>query len=602
MPETTLVDNEHLVRDDLTCTESDLSQAEQTYCMLDPDARTQEDLINTVGNVLSAVYFWVGILAVIMIISGGVQYTISQGDPGKVARAKQTILYAIIGLVVALSAFAITSFTLSSLAGTAGESIPTTGEEVVAEEDEKPAESEDGSPVRLVTYIRATDSVTIAIGQTVDLKPKIIPTNATHKNLTFESNDETIATVDETGRVKAIGIGAAEITIKSEDGPTKTVKVEVFQPVLVTSLTLNTKKITVEKGKTAYITATVTPSNAANKTLTWTSANANIATITNAGKVTGKTVGKTTITVSTNDGTNLNQSIEVQVTEPQTSDSGEQIPASGSGYTTQGSISNKKAPKKLGFTAPTSTIVEKHKNELTYNNYDRFMRTHGGNYDAYVKSLGGIFTKYEGESNKFTVKSAADLQIATEYTAGLFTIWGIDYDNGKTYHYWGNGTKSGGTSDGFYVGSGKRYAGAGMSSAMPDKMLKNRNKSRTNCNYGVDSVLKKTKLGGPTAASIGKQKSMSKVGKITNTGDLQVGDLVHFFHGSRWGHVALVGEVYKDYVILYDFGGRFIESRNYKQKVKRGVRSLTGTYATYGTNWYALRIYNINQNTNLSGL
>ena len=81
------------------------------------DEKGQDDLIATVKNVLNAVYFWVGIIAVIFIIIGGVNYTISQGDPGKVAKAKSTMLYAIVGLVVSLLAFAITEFVLNALGG-----------------------------------------------------------------------------------------------------------------------------------------------------------------------------------------------------------------------------------------------------------------------------------------------------------------------------------------------------------------------------------------------------------------------------------------------------------------------------------------------------
>ncbi len=81
------------------------------------DKKGENDLIAVVGRVLNAVYFWLGILAVVFIIIGGVNYTTSQGDPGKIAKAKSTIMYAIIGLVVALLAFAITQFVLNALKG-----------------------------------------------------------------------------------------------------------------------------------------------------------------------------------------------------------------------------------------------------------------------------------------------------------------------------------------------------------------------------------------------------------------------------------------------------------------------------------------------------
>ena len=70
-----------------------------------------------IGNILYAVYGVIGILAVVFIIIGGVNYSISQGDPGKTKKARDTILYAVIGLIVVLSAFAITAFILKGVSG-----------------------------------------------------------------------------------------------------------------------------------------------------------------------------------------------------------------------------------------------------------------------------------------------------------------------------------------------------------------------------------------------------------------------------------------------------------------------------------------------------
>ena len=58
----------------------------------------------------------IGIIAVVMVILGGVSYATSQGDPGKVKKGKDTILYGIIGLVIAILAFAIVNFVLGALA------------------------------------------------------------------------------------------------------------------------------------------------------------------------------------------------------------------------------------------------------------------------------------------------------------------------------------------------------------------------------------------------------------------------------------------------------------------------------------------------------
>lgn len=73
------------------------------------------DLVTTVNKIINIVIGVIGFAAVAMTIYGGVQYTTSAGDPGKVKKAKDTIMYGIVGLVVAILAFAIVNFVLSSL-------------------------------------------------------------------------------------------------------------------------------------------------------------------------------------------------------------------------------------------------------------------------------------------------------------------------------------------------------------------------------------------------------------------------------------------------------------------------------------------------------
>lgn len=65
---------------------------------------------SVLSNGLDLVYFAAGFAAVIVIILGGIKYAISSGDAGEIKSAKETILYAIVGLVVVLMAFVITGF------------------------------------------------------------------------------------------------------------------------------------------------------------------------------------------------------------------------------------------------------------------------------------------------------------------------------------------------------------------------------------------------------------------------------------------------------------------------------------------------------------
>ena len=73
---------------------------------------TLESRIATVTGIL---FFIIGAVSVIMIIVGGIKYVISNGDASKVKSAKDTIMYAVVGLIVALLAYAIVNFVLTRL-------------------------------------------------------------------------------------------------------------------------------------------------------------------------------------------------------------------------------------------------------------------------------------------------------------------------------------------------------------------------------------------------------------------------------------------------------------------------------------------------------
>ena len=72
------------------------------------------DLMGQANTIINVVIGVIGFVAVAFIIFGGFQYTTSAGDPGKVKKAKDTILYGIIGLIVAMLAYAIVNFVLSN--------------------------------------------------------------------------------------------------------------------------------------------------------------------------------------------------------------------------------------------------------------------------------------------------------------------------------------------------------------------------------------------------------------------------------------------------------------------------------------------------------
>lgn len=91
--------------------------ATYTNSIAECNIKKDKTLWPTINNIINVILGVLGIVAVVVIILGGVQYTTSAGDPGKVKKAKDTILYGIIGLIVALLAFAIVNFVLTGVFG-----------------------------------------------------------------------------------------------------------------------------------------------------------------------------------------------------------------------------------------------------------------------------------------------------------------------------------------------------------------------------------------------------------------------------------------------------------------------------------------------------
>ena len=77
------------------------------------ETEAQTNLDDSITNILNWILGLIGVVCVIVMIIGGVQYMTSTGDPGKVKKAKDTIMYAIIGLIVVILAAAIVNFVVA---------------------------------------------------------------------------------------------------------------------------------------------------------------------------------------------------------------------------------------------------------------------------------------------------------------------------------------------------------------------------------------------------------------------------------------------------------------------------------------------------------
>ena len=151
-------------------------------------------------------------------------------------------------------------------------------------------------PVASVTLDKT--EATVEEGAAVELKATVNPENATDKTVTWKSSDETIATVDSTGKVTGVKAGKATITATAGTKSAECAVTVTAKAVAVSEITLDKTAETVEEGKTVQLTATVKPDDATDKTVTWKSSDEATAKVDSTGKVTGVKAGKATITAT----------------------------------------------------------------------------------------------------------------------------------------------------------------------------------------------------------------------------------------------------------------------------------------------------------------
>ncbi len=190
---------------------------------------------------------------------------------------------------------------------------------------------------------------TMAIGETIRLGITYEPDDATNLNFKWTSDNTAVATVDQLGNVTGVGEGKATITAESENGLTATHSISVYKyeapnqgetkpndnkpnptpgptpdptpeptpdptpdptPTEVTGVTISGQN-EVNVGSTIILSASVTPANATNKTLTWSSNNTGVATVDQNGRVTGVSEGTATITATAANGKSVTYDVKV---------------------------------------------------------------------------------------------------------------------------------------------------------------------------------------------------------------------------------------------------------------------------------------------------
>ena len=145
------------------------------------------------------------------------------------------------------------------------------------------------------------DAATLTEGETLYLNATVSPSNTTDNTVTWSSSNTAVAVVDNNGKVIAMSEGRAAITATVGDKSAMCIVTVEKKDIAVSSITLSQNATTLTEGETLFLTATVSPSNATDQTVTWNSSNTNVATVDNNGKVKAIAEGYAIITATAGD-------------------------------------------------------------------------------------------------------------------------------------------------------------------------------------------------------------------------------------------------------------------------------------------------------------
>ena len=143
--------------------------------------------------------------------------------------------------------------------------------------------------------------MTLTEGEIVTLTATVLPEDAADKTVAWSSSDESVVMVSSSGKVMAMSLGKAAVTAKAGDKSDFISVTVVAKTIPITGISLDKTELALYVGSSETLIPTITPEDATNKNVTWTSSDAEIATVDN-GTVRGVKSGSATITVKTEDG------------------------------------------------------------------------------------------------------------------------------------------------------------------------------------------------------------------------------------------------------------------------------------------------------------
>jgi hypothetical protein len=158
--------------------------------------------------------------------------------------------------------------------------------------------------IPVTSFTLDTNSLTLFAGATHTFTKNILPENASDKGVIWHCSNDYVASVSNEGVVTALGSGAAIITATTRDGGYRAAcAITIYEALdFKPDVTLNREYMFLDLGQTEKLIATITRENAPDKTVTWSSSNPDIASVSSDGLVTAKTKGTVDITVKANSG------------------------------------------------------------------------------------------------------------------------------------------------------------------------------------------------------------------------------------------------------------------------------------------------------------
>ena len=153
-----------------------------------------------------------------------------------------------------------------------------------------------------VNSITMNSSMQLYNGDNATLSVSVLPENANNKEVSFNSSNPSVASVDELGNISAKTAGVATITVSAKDGSGKSATCQVTVLQHVASVTLSNSTLTLGVGTQQQLSATVNPANASDKQVTWKTSNESVATVDINGLVSAVGKGTAQITATSREG------------------------------------------------------------------------------------------------------------------------------------------------------------------------------------------------------------------------------------------------------------------------------------------------------------